>query len=389
MATLVFKVQADYEKVIRLREEIEKLKSSLKGIDPKSAEFSRMNRQLEQTTRQYKNLTKAAAEGGAEIERHALSISKAMTAIGGLAAIKGLVSQMIEVRGQFQAADTAIQTLLGSKEKADELLSKVREYAKISPLEFGDITRATQMMLGFNIEANKVPGFIKAIGDVSMGESGKFNSLTLAFSQMSAAGKLMGQDLNQMINAGFNPLSVMAEKTGKSIAELKEEMSKGAITAEMVQQAFMDATSEGGKFFNMSENAAKTINGQISMLHDAIDSAFNEMGTASEGFIVKSISGLTKLAENYETVAKVIGALVATYGVYRTATILAIVAQEGWTAAVKKDTIAKGLNVAATRAMTAGQAALNAVLEANPYVLALTAIMALTAGMWAFSSSTK
>ena len=72
-----------------------------------------------------------------------------------------------------------------------------------------------------------------------MGESGKFNSLTLAFSQMSATGKLMGQDLNQMINAGFNPLQTISEKTGKSIATLKDEMSKGAISAEMVQQAFM------------------------------------------------------------------------------------------------------------------------------------------------------
>ena len=115
------------------------------------------------------------------------------------------------------------------------------------------------MMLGFNIEVEKVPRYLQAIGDVSMGDTQRFNSLTLAFSQMSAAGKLMGQDLNQMINAGFNPLQIMADKTGKSIAALKDEMSKGAISAEMVQQAFIDATSASGKFYNMSENASKGI----------------------------------------------------------------------------------------------------------------------------------
>ena len=81
----------------------------------------------------------------------------------------------------------------------------------------------------------------------------------------------MGQDLNQMINAGFNPLQIMADKTGKSIAALKDEMSKGAISAEMVQQAFIDDTSASGKFYNMSENASKTINGQLSMMQDAMD----------------------------------------------------------------------------------------------------------------------
>ena len=237
-------------------------------------------------------------------------IEQAMSNVGkkllGGYSIKEFLSNMVRVRGEFQAADTAIQTLLGSKEKADELMSQVREYAKISPLEFSDVTQATQMMLGFNIEVEKVPRYLQAIGDVSMGDTQRFNSLTLAFSQMSAAGKLMGQDLNQMINAGFNPLQIMSDKTGKSIATLKDEMSKGAISAEMVQQAFIDATSAGGKFYNMSENASKTINGQLSMMQDAMDSVFNELGQKSEGVIIKGIQTTTSLIENYETIGKVL-----------------------------------------------------------------------------------
>ena len=169
------------------------------------------------------------------------------------------------------------------------------------------------MMLGFNIQAEDTIKYLKALSDVSMGDSQRFNSLTLAFSQMSAAGKLMGQDLNQMINAGFNPLQIMADKTGKSISILKEEMSKGAISAEMVQQAFIDATSAGGKFYNMSENASKTINGQLSMMQDAINTVFNELGTKSEGVIMDGIQMTTSLIQNYETVGKVLTGLVVTY----------------------------------------------------------------------------
>ena len=311
----------------------------------------------------------------------AISWKKALAVIGGTGILKALGSEMIRIRGEFQAADTAIQTLLGNKEKADTLMAQVREYAKISPLEFSDVTKATQMMLGFNIEAEKVPRYLQAIGDVSMGDTQRFNSLTLAFSQMSAAGKLMGQDLNQMINAGFNPLQIMSEKTGKSIATLKDEMSKGAISAEMVQQAFIDATSAGGKFYNMSENASKTINGQLSMMSDAIDSVFNEMGQKSEGAIMKGIQITTSLIENYETIGKVLVGLIATYGTYRTAVILV-------TAAESKHTLVEiGLTNARVLARKA-QLALNAAMLTNPYVALATVVVGLSVAMWTMSDST-
>lgn len=311
----------------------------------------------------------------------AVSWKKALAVIGGAGVLKALGSEMIRVRGEFQAADTAIQTLLGSKEKADKLMAQVREYAKISPLEFSDVTSATQMMLGFNIEAEKVPRYLQAIGDVSMGDTQRFNSLTLAFSQMTAAGKLMGQDLNQMINAGFNPLQIMAEKTGKSIATLKDEMSKGAISAEMVQQAFIDATSAGGKFFGMSENASKTINGQLSMMQDAMDSVFNELGQKSEGVIMGSIQMTTSLIENYETIGKVVAGLIATYGAYRTAVMLV-------TAAESKHTLVEiGLTNVRVLARKA-QLALNASMLTNPYVLLAVAVGGLVTTMWALHDAT-
>lgn len=311
------------------RKALDEEKAALFGLTQQQAEARLSVKKLRDEYALYKGDAKDVAETNKGI---AISWKKALAVIGGAGVLKALGSEIIRVRGEFQAADTAIQTLLGSKEKADALMKQVREYAKISPLEFSGVTKATQMMLGFNIEAEKVPRYLQAIGDVSMGDAQRFNSLTLAFSQMSAAGKLMGQDLNQMINAGFNPLQIMSEKTGKSIATLKDEMSKGAVSAEMVQQAFIDATSAGGKFYQMSENASKTINGQLSMMQDAMDAAFNEMGQKSEGVIMKGIQMTTSLIENYETVGKVLVGLVATYGAYRTAVMLVTVAENGYSA---------------------------------------------------------
>ena len=293
--------------------------------------------------------------------------------------IKEFVSQVIRVRGEFQQMETSIKTLVGES-KANELIPQIKEMAKVSPLTMSDIVGAEQMMLGFNIAADDTVKYLRALSDVSMGNSQKFNSLTLAFSQMSAAGKLMGQDFNQMVQQGFNPLQQISERTGKSIAQLKKEMSAGAISAEMVQQAFIDATSAGGKFYKMSEEGSKTINGQISMMQDAMDNALNEIGKSSEGLIMTGIKGVTTLIENYETVGVVLTGLVAAYGTYKAALVINIALEKAAAVARLASIKNTSLLAAATGVLTGKIAALNAVMALNPYALITAGVLAAAAG---------
>lgn len=359
------------------RKALDEEKAALFGLTQQQAEARLSVKKLRDEYALYNDNAKEIVESNNGI---AISWKKALAVIGGAGVLKALGSEIIRVRGEFQSMQTAIETMVG-KDMAGQLIPQIKELAKISPLTMLDMVGAEKMMLGFNIQAEDTIKYLKAISDISMGESSKFNSLTLAFSQMSAAGKLMGQDLNQMINAGFNPLQIISEKTGKSIATLKDEMSKGAVSAEMVQQAFIDATSAGGKFYNMSENASKTINGQLSMMQDALDSVFNELGTKSESVIMDGIQMTTSLIQNYETVGKVLAGLVVTYGTYRTAVMLV-------TAAESKHTLVEiGLTNARLLARKA-QLALNAAMLTNPYVALATVLVGLTATMWAMSDST-
>ena len=359
------------------RKALDEEKAALFGLTQQQAEARLSVKKLRDEYALYNDNAKEIVESNNGI---AISWKKALAVIGGAGVLKALGSEIIRVRGEFQSMQTAIETMVG-KDVAGQLIPQIKELAKISPLTMSDMVGAEKMMLGFNIQAEDTIKYLKAISDISMGESSKFNSLTLAFSQMSAAGKLMGQDLNQMINAGFNPLQIISEKTGKSIATLKDEMSKGAVSAEMVQQAFIDATSAGGKFYNMSENASKTINGQLSMMQDALDSVFNELGTKSESVIMDGIQMTTSLIQNYETVGKVLAGLVVTYGTYRTAVMLV-------TAAESKHTLVEiGLTNARLLARKA-QLALNAAMLTNPYVALATVLVGLTATMWAMSDST-
>lgn len=359
------------------RKALDEEKAALFGLTQQQAEARLSVKKLRDEYALYNDNAKEIVESNNGI---AISWKKALAVIGGAGVLKALGSEMIRVRGEFQSMQTAIETMVG-KDMAGQLIPQIKELAKISPLTMSDMVGAEKMMLGFNIQAEDTIKYLKAISDISMGESSKFNSLTLTFSQMSAAGKLMGQDLNQMINAGFNPLQIISEKTGKSIATLKDEMSKGAVSAEMVQQAFIDATSAGGKFYNMSENASKTINGQLSMMQDALDSVFNELGTKSESVIMDGIQMATSLIQNYETVGRILAGLVVTYGTYRTAVMLV-------TAAESKHTLVEiGLTNARLLARKA-QLALNAAMLTNPYVALTVVIGGLATTMWAMSDST-
>lgn len=188
----------------------------------------------------------------------------------------GKVSQafqsMVGSSLDFEQQQANMRTLLnGDAEATDNLIGKIREYGKATVYDRSGLIEAQKTMMAFGLDAEYAFGKLKNIGDIALGDKQKMQSLALAFSQMSSTGKLMGQDLLQMINAGFNPLEVISQKTGRSMAELKEAMGKGAISAEQVAQAFEWATEEGGRFYQGAETAAQTTAGKIAKVKDQID----------------------------------------------------------------------------------------------------------------------
>ena len=268
-----------------------------------------------------------AKQEGAGIDS---AFSKVAKTIGGIFAVKGIADfakSIVSVRSEVQSLQISFETLLGSKDKATALFGEIRKFAANTPMMLKDLASGAQTMLAFNISAEKVMPMLHAIGDISMGDAQKFGSLTLAFSQMSATGRLMGQDLLQMINAGFNPLAEISAKTGKTIGELKEEMEKGKISVDMVTDAFLSATAEGGKFNGMLEKQSHGIAGAMSNLQGAVDDMFNDIGEASEGIIAGAISAATYVVKHYQEVGEALAVAAAMYGTYKAA-VMATVAVE-------------------------------------------------------------
>ena len=189
-------------------------------------------------------------------------------------------SKMQDLRQQFD-------TLTGSAEKGKGLFMEIQKVASQTPYDSEQLARATSTMLGFGVAQEKVMWSMKMLGDISLGNGERLQSLSLAFGQVQASGRLMGGDLLQMVNAGFNPLEAIAKRTGETMIAVKERMSAGGVSVNEVEQAMKDATSEGGRFFWGMEKASKTFSGVMSTLRDNIGITLASIGGFSNGEVVE------------------------------------------------------------------------------------------------------
>ena len=265
-----------------------------------------------------------------------------------------------------QARSTSFEVMAG-KEAGGALNKDLTKYAADS-IYGNEVFKDAQMMMGYGASANEVMPDLKMLGDVAMGSSEKLGALSYAFSNTRAAGKLMGQDLIQYTNAGFNPLQAISEKTGIKIGVLKEKMSEGLISFEMVREAFKTATSEGGRFYNMTERIAQTDYGKVQAFKGQLEGLSTQIGTM---------------------LAPVIGDLITNY-ISPFVTWLGVAAnwiKENWDWLGLLITILGTMVIAyqsiiwATNLWTAAQAALNFVMMLNPIILVIALIAGLVAGV--------
>ena len=323
--TLLFRIDADTAPVERAAD---RAGGALLGIGEKASQGG--------------NLITQALKGAGALVASTFAVSGA----------RDFISNMISVRQSIEQSEAALTSFLGSKEKADQMMESFKQMAATTPIDLETLSSSTQTMLGFGVSAETAGKMMHVLGDISGGNTQKFQSLSLAFSQMSSAGRLMGQDLLQMINAGFNPLTEMSRQTGKSIAELKEEMSKGAISSQQVTEAFISATEEGGRFHGMLKAQSQGLAGSFAKLKGAMNGMYNELGKESEGAIKGAVDLAASLARNYQDVALALASVAAGYGVVKGAQ-MAYAASSDVAYAMKYKSEAEALN----QLMTAEQRA--------------------------------
>jgi len=247
--------------------------TSTSQIKAATKELRELNREIERHIGNPNRNGSSGSSGGGMLNKMGFGgmfsrFAPAALVTGGLM----LAGSSVNAAMNFGATNKSYEVLAGNASKGRELasgLNKLQQDTILGP----EVFKAGQTLMGFGIASERVMPIVKQLGDVAMGDSQRFESLTLAFAQTQAAGKLMGQDLLQYINAGFNPLQTMSEKWQEfgfkqkmSVGQLKEAMEKGAISSSMVAKAFEIATNKGGKFANMMDTIGQTAYGKMKVM---------------------------------------------------------------------------------------------------------------------------
>jgi len=259
-------------------------------------------RLIQQTTHQY--LTAEKAVKGFKDQVKELEKAKpqsltdslknlAMTYIGLSAAVSGL-KMSLKLAAEAESSKIAFEVMTGSASTAEKLLKDFKKLDIQSPINYADFTRAGKTLLQFGVATEMITPTLRQLSAVSLGNSEQFQSLTLAFSQVSAAGRLTGQDLLQFVNAGFNPLQEISRTTGESMLALKKRMEDGGVSAAEVAKAFELATTAGGRFAGMNERLENSLAGQFSKMQGDIRAAATELGTS----LIPAVVELSTLFRN-------------------------------------------------------------------------------------------
>ena len=336
---------------------------------------------------EYSAFKEEAGEATKANEGMSLSLTKVLSIIGGVTALKGFISELINVRGQFQQLEIAFSTMLKSKEAADKLMAELVDIAAKTPFDLQGVAQSAKQMIAYGSSAENVGDELIMLGNVAAGVGSQLSEIAYLYGTLRTQGRAYAVDIRQFAGRGIPIYEELAKVLGVTKDEVSGLVKEGKVGFKEVEQAFKNMTSESGIYYNLMQEQSKSLTGQISNLGDAWDTMLNDMGKSTQGIASAGISALKGLIENYETVGKILIGLIATYGIHKAAVIVNIALTKNWAVAARADAAAKALQTVATKAQTLAQAALNSVMKANPYVLVATTLAGAVAAMWAFSDS--
>ena len=244
--------------------------------------------------------------------RNAKMLSNILISVFNPFLISQFLSQLIQVRGEFEMTEKSLTVVLGDAAKASEIFNTIQEISVRSPFAVKDLVSYTRQLAAFRIETDKLVETTQMLGDIAAGVGVDMNRLILAYGQVKAAEYLKGSELRQFSEAGVNMLGGLADRFSEiygravSVGEVFEMVSKRMVRFADVEAVLQRATSAGGTFYQMQARQADTLQGHIVNLRDRLDIMFNEIGTSYEGLIKGIVSGMESIIASWKGVSAVV-----------------------------------------------------------------------------------
>lgn len=332
----------------------------------------------------FRSIGNTAEKEGSRIDNIFRKITVAATGFFTAQQALEYAQKIAQVRGEYQQLEVAFNTMLGSKAKADALMTQLVNTAAKTPFDLVGVSSSAKQLLAYGIAADKVNDTLVRLGNIAAGLSIPLQDIAWLYGTTMTQGRLYAEDLNQFTGRGIPMIRELAKELGVAENEVKALVSEGKVGFPEVQKVIENLTNSGGMFYNLMEEQSKTITGKISNMSDAISVMLNEVGKANEGTINSILETGISAIENYEEIGKVIGDLVLMYGTYKAAIITISALQSlqasGIAALTAKEVIHYGWLVATQKA----QLLLNRTIMANPYVAVAVAVAGIATAMWNF-----
>lgn len=296
-----------------------------------------------------------------------VSFKKTLAAIGGIAMLKQVASNVVSTAGMFQKYESVLTNALnGSSEKAKAYLSDINSFAAKTNFQLDELT--DDFIKFVNRGVTPSMDAMKKMGDFTNTVAKPFDQLTEAILDINNPERwkefgVRVQTEGNKVKLSFRDMTVECDRTVESVMKAVEQFGsmKGV---------------EGS-----TEAIAKTIEGQMSNLEDTITTALAEIGLANQDLISGSISAVDTIVKNYDIIGKSVLALIEIYGVYRAGLLINTIVEQGSVKSI-------WAKITATKAATVAQVAYNKVLAMNPYVAVGMAVVSLGVAVYTLAEHT-
>ena len=296
-------------------------------------EIDALNREIAETEQKLKSAENEARNFGNVLSQQLQAVGKEMKEVGGkitdtgkdlsvklTAPIVALGTVGINYNAQMEQYRTMFTTLTGSAEEADRVIQQLQADAQKSPFDSASLIQANQYLISAGVSADEARVMINNLGNAvaaTGGGSAELERMAQNLQQIQNTGKATPQDIKQFANAGINIYGLLAESTGKTVAEVKEM----DVTYEELAQAFALASSEGGKYYGAMEAQGQTLNGSLSATKESIQMLLGSIMESAMPVIIKVLQKVQEVInyfmsmdEETKRMILIIGAVIAALG---------------------------------------------------------------------------
>jgi tape measure domain-containing protein len=279
--------RSQFKEVDGLRKREQQLtKERRKSQNP--AKVKKLNKELEKTESQIKDVTRETKKGGSAFNE----LAGALGAIGAAVAVGEIGRQAINAAIEYEQLSISIENFVGSAEKGQQVLQTLEQFSVKTPFTPDQVAEAGKALLAFGEPVEALEPTLQKIGDLAAGTGKDFNELTVIYGKARVAGTLFGEDINQLTEAGIPIIDEFAKIMGVGTDQVKKLASEGKISFPILQQAFKNLTSEGSKFGGLTEKLSQTTGGLLSTLQGQFNQILRQIGQKLLPIINEVILGI-------------------------------------------------------------------------------------------------